>query len=126
MFQINANSGAKFIGFGNFKAPNASWVKQIASTDYFSGFVGNVCSVLKEKPKVSPTDNPAFNEVIYDLDGTIKWSFKDETIAYPQIIADFMYINHGAFYSKIRLNDGSLVWKNPNLPIVTTHIIFCK
>ena len=112
MFQINANSGAKFIGFGNFKAANASWVKQIASTDYFSGFGGNVFSVLKEKPKVNPTDNPAFNEVIgYDLDGTIKWSFKDETIAYPQVIADFMYINHGLFYSKIRLNNGSLVWK---------------
>ncbi len=112
MFQINGNSGGKFIGFGNFKAANANWVKQLTSTDYFSGFSGNVFSVLKEKPKVSPTDNLAFNEVIgYDLDGTVKWSFKDETITYPQVLADLMYINHGSFYSKIRLSDGGLIWK---------------
>jgi len=112
MFQINGNSGGKFIGFGNFKAANANWVKQLTSTDYFSGFSGNVFSVLKEKPKVSPIDNLAFNEVIgYDLDGTVKWSFKDETITYPQVLADLMYINHGAFYSKIRLSDGGLIWK---------------
>jgi hypothetical protein len=68
--------------------------------------------VLKEKPKVSPIDNLAFNEVIgYDLDGTVKWSFKDETITYPQVLADLMYINHGSFYSKIRLSDGGLIWK---------------
>lgn len=112
MFQINGNSGGKFIGFGNFKAANPNWVKQLTSTDYFSGFSGNVFSVLKEKPKVSPTDNLAFNEVIgYDLDGTVKWSFKDETITYPQVLADLMYINHGSFYSKIRLSDGGLIWK---------------
>lgn len=112
MFQINGNSGGKFIGFGNFKAANANWVKQLTGTDYFSGFSGNVFSVLKEKPKVSPTDNLAFNEVIgYDLDGTVKWSFKDETITYPQVLADLMYINHGSFYSKIRLSDGGLIWK---------------
>lgn len=112
MFQINGNSGGKFIGFGNFKAANANWVKQLTSTDYFSGFSGNVFSVLKEKTKVNPTDNLAFNEVIgYDLDGTVKWSFKDETITYPQVLADLMYINHGSFYSKIRLSDGGLIWK---------------
>jgi hypothetical protein len=127
MFQINGNSGGKFIGFGNFKAANANWVKQLTSTDYFSGFSGNVFSVLKEKPKVSPIDNLAFNEVIgYDLDGTVKWSFKDETITYPQVLADLMYINHGSFYSKIRLSDGGLIWKKSKPTNSHNAYHFCK
>ena len=112
MFQINANSGAKFVGVGNFQEPNKGWVKQIANSDYFVGFNGYVFTLLKEKPRAVASDRITFNEVLaYDLSSNIKWSFKDDTIYYPTISPDFLFINHGQFYSKVRINDGSLVWK---------------
>ena len=114
MFHTNLVSGLQSIGVCNFKEPTKSWIKQLPDTDQFYEFVDNTFVMLNNKSKEPVTDRNKYSGItLYDLSGQIKLLFKDDNTYYP-VTADsknYLYINHGLFFSKIKTSDGIITWK---------------
>jgi hypothetical protein len=123
MFHTTSNYGAKFIGVSNFKEPSKSWIKQISISDDLYEFVDSTFVLLNNKSKEPITDRNKYSGVtFYDLNGKIVSTFKDENTNYPLTANSndypftsnnkgYLYINNGLFYSKIRANDGAVIWR---------------
>jgi Secretion system C-terminal sorting domain len=123
MFRTSSYFGERFIGVSNFKEPSKSWIKQIPISDDLYEFVDSTFVILNNKSKEPITDRNKYSGVtFYDLNGKIVSTFKEENTNYPLTVnrnnypftgnnKGYLYINNGLFYSKIRANDGAVIWR---------------
>ena len=114
MFRTSSYFGERFIGVSNFKEPSKSWIKQIPISDDLYEFVDSTFVILNNKSKEPITDRNKYSGVtFYDLNGKIVSTFKEENTNYPLTGNNkgYLYINNGLFYSKIRANDGAVIWR---------------
>ena len=113
MFSLNLKAGLQYIGLCNFNIPSQNWIKQLSNSEIFPEFIDNTFVVKNNKSKELATGKDVYSSInIYDLTGKIKLTFKEDNIySYSVNNKDYIYINHGLFYSKLRPNDAIIIWK---------------
>ena len=112
MFSLNLKSEIQYIGFCNFKIPSQNWIKQLPNSEQFPEYVDNTFVVKNNKSKESTTGRDIYSSItLYDSTGKIKLSFKEDSIYRFIKKNDYIYIEHGAFFSKIKPSEANLIWK---------------
>ena len=102
----------QYIGFCNFKTSSQNWIKQLPNTEQFPQYIDNTF-VIKNNKSIEPTTGRDVYSSIkfYDLTGNVKSSFKEDSVYGFTNKNNYIYVEHGAFFSKIKPNEANLIWK---------------